>query len=142
MSFSENESGTVALPHEPPTKRLPTAAGAEQFLQGRLQSLDFFRGLTMFLLIGESARAYLFFKAPWASDTWLATLGEQFEHHPWAGLHAWDLIQPFFMFIVGVAMPFSFAKRWEQGQSWGQSFRHALLRSALLLALGCAIPCI
>ena len=32
-------------------------------------------------------------------------------------MHFWDLIQPFFMFIVGVVMPYSFARRWARGES-------------------------
>jgi predicted acyltransferase len=46
------------------------------------------------------------------------------------------------MFIVGVAMPFSYGKRWERGDSWPATFRHALFRSGLLLFLGWALYCI
>ena len=37
----------------------------------------------------------------------------QFEHKAWQGCSLWDLIQPSFMFMVGVAVPFSCAKRRE-----------------------------
>jgi predicted acyltransferase len=40
------------------------------------------------------------------------------------------------MFIVGVAMPFSLAKRLARGDSWRKSFYHALTRSFWLLLLG------
>jgi predicted acyltransferase len=40
------------------------------------------------------------------------------------------------MFIVGVAMPFSLAKRLAKGDSWNKSFIHALIRSFWLLVLG------
>ena len=40
----------------------------------------------------------------------------QFEHVEWEGFVAWDLIMPLFLFVVGVAMPFSFARRVEQGE--------------------------
>lgn len=66
----------------------------------------------------------------------IALLSRQLEHAPWNGLYAWDLVQPFFMFIVGVAMPFSLAKRMAHGDSWKKSFHHALTRSFWLLALG------
>ena len=108
----------------------------------RLFSLDFFRGFTMFLLIAESTHIYDLLVDPTFEGTIFASIGNQFHHHPWNGLRFWDLIQPFFMFIVGVAMPFSFAKRWTRGDKWLQTFKHALLRSFLLLLFGWALYCI
>ena len=108
----------------------------------RLVSLDFFRGLTMFLLIGESTRLYDLLVAPQFDGTLISAIGHQFHHHPWNGLRFWDLIQPFFMFIVGVAMPFSIGRRWERGDSWKLTFRHALQRSFWLLFFGWALYCI
>lgn len=66
----------------------------------------------------------------------IAFLDKQLEHAEWNGLYAWDLIQPFFMFIVGVAMPFSLSKRLARGDSWKKAFYHALTRSFWLLVLG------
>ena len=80
----------------------------------RLWSLDFFRGFTMFLLIGESTLLYEHLRGPSAGPI-LNAIGTQLDHHPWAGLRFWDLVQPFFMFIVGVALAFSVAKREERG---------------------------
>ena len=34
----------------------------------------------------------------------------------WIGVSFWDLLQPAFMFIVGVAMPFSYARRAAAGR--------------------------
>ena len=110
--------------------------------QSRLMSLDFFRGLTMFLLIAESTRIYDLLVAPELNGTVISAIGTQFHHHPWNGLRFWDLIQPFFMFIVGVAMPVSIGKRWERGDSWAATFRHALRRSFWLLLFGWALYCI
>jgi len=110
--------------------------------EGRLVSLDFFRGVTMFMLIGESTGLYERLRDPALKGTLLGALGWQLEHHPWNGLHCWDLVQPFFMFIVGVAMPFSIGKRWERGDSWSKTFHHALSRSSLLLFFGWALYCI
>ncbi len=111
-------------------------------LQERLTSLDFFRGFTMFMLIGEATHLYSILGSPTFEGTWVGWIGVQVEHHPWNGLHFWDLIQPFFMFIVGVAMPFSFALRSNRGASWSQNFQHALRRSALLLLFGWGLYCI
>src|SRR5207302_6959114 len=66
----------------------------------RFVSLDFFRGLTMFFLIAESTSIYDHLVDPALGGTVLSTIGTQFHHHPWNGLRFWDLIQPFFMFIV------------------------------------------
>jgi predicted acyltransferase len=111
-------------------------------VDGRLVSLDFFRGVTMFMLIGESTGLYELLRNPALNGTILGAIGWQLDHHPWNGLHCWDLVQPFFMFIVGVAMPFSIGKRWRRGDSWGKTFQHALMRSALLLLFGWALYCI
>ena len=108
----------------------------------RLLSLDVFRGFTMFLLIAEGPGFFHLFMRPEFEGTIIHAIGTQFQHHSWNGLRFWDLIQPFFMFIVGVAMPFSFAKRWDRGDSWTSTFRHALTRSFLLLVLGWALYCI
>lgn len=108
----------------------------------RLASLDFFRGLTMFLLIAEFAHLFPYLVAPELEGSWLYRLGEQLHHRAWEGLHFWDLIQPFFMFIVGVAMPLSFANRRKKGSSNRAILKHVLIRSAWLLFLGWALYCI
>jgi len=105
----------------------------------RLMSLDFFRGIVMFLLIAEATGLYDLLVAPSLRGTIIYALGTQFQHHPWNGLHLWDLGQPFFMFISGVAMAFSYGRRWNQGESWGTTFSHALLRSFLLFLFGWGI---
>ena len=78
---------------------------------GRLLSLDAYRGLTMFLLMAEAAFVYQALTDYFPADSLGGHLIHQFHHHPWNGLRFWDLIQPFFMFIVGVAMPFSLKSR-------------------------------
>jgi predicted acyltransferase len=108
-------------------------------VEGRLASLDFFRGLTMFLLVAESALVYESLLVPELKGTWIQAVATQFTHHPWNGLRPWDLVQPFFMFIVGVAMPFSFARRWERGESYKATLRHAVVRSLVLLGLGVGV---
>ena len=116
--------------------------GRSPIPEGRLLSLDFFRGVTMFLLVGEATELYALLGAQALQGTFLGAIGMQLNHHPWNGLRFWDLIQPFFMFIVGVAMPFSIGKRWERGDTWKQTFHHALIRSGLLLFFGWGLYCI
>jgi len=119
-----------------------TASTAPPSLKDRFLSLDFFRGLTMFLLIGESTRLYERLRDPGLAGTVLHAVGTQLEHHPWAGLRFWDLVQPFFMFIVGVALAFSVAKREARGESRSRITRHAVIRALVLLFLGWALYCI
>lgn len=109
-------------------------------LPGRVNSIDFFRGLTMFLLAGEATEIYSHFLS--ADSSVLHFLGNQFSHHEWHGLHFWDLIQPFFMFIVGVSIPFAVANRQKKGDSDRSITLHALKRSFLLLFFGWALYCI
>ncbi len=108
----------------------------------RLLSIDFFRGLTMFLLISEGAGFFRYLVDPQLKGTILYAIGTQFDHHPWHGLYFWDLVQPFFMFIVGVAMPFSFANRTRKGESYSDIRGHAIKRAITLLILGWALYCI
>src|SRR5512133_3535202 len=106
--------------------------------QDRIFSIDFFRGFTMFMLVGGLES--LFHKIDPSEMGPVSTFfQQQLSHVPWEGLHFWDLIQPFFMFIVGVAMPFSISRRWERGASWKQTFRHVLTRCFFLLTIGWAI---
>ncbi len=106
-------------------------------LPGRVTSVDFFRGFTMFLLAGEAS--LLYGKLLKIDSGFFQFLGTQLEHHKWHGLHFWDLIQPFFMFIVGVAIPFAVANRIRKGDSISKINRHAFKRAFLLLFFGWAL---
>lgn len=110
-------------------------------VSGRLLSLDFFRGLTMFLLVAEFTAFFEHLVEPALEGSFVYSIGMQFHHHPWAGLRFWDLIQPFFMFIVGVAIPFSVRNRRKRGQTEAQIRNHAIRRAFLLLLLGWWLYC-
>lgn len=100
----------------------------------RLRSLDALRGFDMFWIVGGGAIV-----AAWADSNdwaWLDLAKEQTEHAAWHGFTFWDLIFPLFLFIAGVALPLSFAKRRADGASTAQLARHALRRGALLVLLG------
>ncbi len=118
-------------------KPLPTS-----FAEERLHSLDFFRGLTMFLLIAGFTRLFPSITEHAAEHSLLYAVGLQFEHVEWAGLVFWDLVQPYFMFIVGVAIPFAVANREKKGQNRSQITRHVIKRAFVLLFFGWAITCI
>ena len=101
----------------------------------RLLSLDFMRGLIMVLLALESAGLYEHL-ANGTANTPLHSFFLQFFHHPWHGLHAWDLIQPAFMFMAGAAMAFSLHRQQREGKTWNYMFRKALRRSGWLFFWG------
>ena len=105
----------------------------------RLLSLDFFRGFTMFLLIAEATGLYSMMIEPGLEGSFIYKIGTQLHHHPWNGLRFWDLIQPFFMFIVGVAIPYSYANRIKRGASHAKILRHSVQRALLLLFFGWAL---
>ncbi|WP_319479619.1 DUF5009 domain-containing protein [uncultured Draconibacterium sp.] len=109
--------------------------------EDRLLSLDFFRGITMFLLVAEGTHLWSVLVQPPIEGTIFEGFFIQFHHHPWNGLRFWDLIQPFFMFIVGAAMPFSYAKRKKRGDSEATITRHIIQRCIVLLAFGVALHC-
>jgi predicted acyltransferase len=112
---------------EPSVPTLPTT---------RLVSLDAYRGFVMLLMVSAGLGiAAAEQKAQHFRPFWHFLAG-QVDHVQWAGCSLWDLIQPSFMFIVGVALPFSLAKRIAQGQSFSRLLIHALWRSLLLVWLG------
>ncbi len=90
----------------------------------RLQSLDFFRGITIaaMILVNDPG--------DYEASHW------PLRHANWNGWTPTDLVFPFFVFIVGVAMVFSFASRLERGHSRWQLMKHVLRRGAILIALG------
>ncbi|HVU24054.1 MAG TPA: DUF5009 domain-containing protein [Opitutus sp.] len=101
----------------------------------RLLSLDFLRGAIMVLLAISSSGIYDYLEEQTRGGTfhwWV----RQFTHHPWHGLFFWDLVQPAFMFMAGVAMALSLHKQWANGVTWAASFRKILRRSAWLFFFG------
>ena len=107
-----------------------TARPAESPSAERLHSLDAYRGLIMLTLLAGGI-----FHSLKGHPTWNG-LFVQNEHVAWEGCVYWDLIQPSFMFMVGVAMPFALARRTALGDSWWRQFRHVLFRAFNLAFLG------
>jgi predicted acyltransferase len=87
-------------------------------------SLDLFRGATIagMILVNNAGDE--------ASSYW------PLKHAQWNGWTPTDLVFPFFLFIVGVAMPFSFSARLKRGASKRELLRHVLWRGVVLFALG------
>jgi predicted acyltransferase len=104
---------------------------------GRLWSVDAYRGFVMLAMAsgGIATFSALARSGDSVSDILLQMLSQQFDHVLWRGGVFWDLIQPSFMFLVGVAMPYSYARRIARGDGWPRLFGHALVRSLILIAL-------
>jgi len=101
--------------------------------EGRLVSLDAFRGFTMFWIVG--GKSLLLALGALEAGAVVDALKYQLTHTPWEGLRFYDLIWPSFMLMVGVSIPFSFAKR-SQSQTRGQILFSALKRAVVLFLLG------
>lgn len=101
----------------------------------RLVSLDAFRGFIMLLM--ASSGFGLVQVAKMHPDSWgWQQLAYQLSHVEWTGCALWDLIQPSFMFMAGMALPFSLLRRRQDGQSFLASLGHAKFRAFVLILLG------
>ncbi len=68
-----------------------------------------------------------------------AFVGRQFRHVLWDGFASWDLIQPSFMFMVGVAIPSALASKQARGDSPARIWAQLVRRSLVLMLLGLII---
>ncbi len=100
---------------------------------GRLMSLDAFRGFTMFWIVG--GKSLLMALRAFEPNLVVGWIAYQLDHTPWQGLRYYDLIWPSFMLMVGVSIPFSFAKQ-RLTRSRRQILERALKRAAILFLLG------
>lgn len=90
----------------------------------RLLSLDVFRGLTiagMILVNNPGSWSHVY--AP-------------LRHAPWHGWTPTDMVFPFFLWISGLAMTLSFARRQSTGVGRPRLLLHAARRAATIFALG------
>jgi heparan-alpha-glucosaminide N-acetyltransferase len=101
----------------------------------RLTSLDVFRGATMLFMASEIMSINRLGRA-FPESGFAQFLSRMLDHVPWVGVVPWDLIQPAFMFMVGVSLPFSIASRRAKGQSFARMFGHSVYRALALIALG------
>jgi predicted acyltransferase len=100
------------------TGNLPSVASS------RLLSLDVFRGATIaaMMLVNNAGN-------------WNAVY-PPLRHSAWHGWTFTDTIFPFFLWIAGVSMTFSFAKRLERNDSRAGLLTHTLQRAATIFLLG------
>jgi predicted acyltransferase len=113
MTTVENPSIEFA-PKIPSTLEAPRSS--------RLLSLDVFRGITIAAMVLVNQQP--------DPKYW------PLEHVAWHGWTPTDLIFPFFLFIVGVATPFSMAKRIALGETRKNLLGHIWTRALALFTLG------
>lgn len=105
---------------------------AETSVSQRLYSLDALRGFDMFWIMGADGIVRGLAKA--TGSPFLGIISEQMDHPDWNGFHFYDLIFPLFLFIAGVATPYSIGRRLEQGTS-KQKLIPGIIRRGLILVL-------
>lgn len=111
MGFGLNESMSKSLSNNSTTS-------------DRLVSLDVFRGFTIagMVLVNNPGT--------WSHIYW------PLEHAEWHGWTPTDLVFPFFVFIVGVAIPLAFGRRIESGGSKHDLYLKIIRRTLIIFALG------
>jgi len=97
----------------------------------RLHSLDALRGFDMFWITGGGMLAIAISNL--AGLEWLET---QMHHVKWEGFRFLDLVFPLFMFISGVAIPFSITAKLEKNIPRKKLFRKIFKRLIILILLG------
>lgn len=92
----------------------------------RIQSIDAFRALIMFLMIFVNDVAGVKSIPKWIEHTPADADGMGFS----------DYIFPAFLFIVGLSLPFALQKRLEKGNSHFTTLAHVFLRASALIIMG------
>jgi predicted acyltransferase len=110
---------------KPAVQSAPDSVSSSVSKPERLVSLDVFRGLTIALMIlvnNAGSPAY------WP-----------LQHAAWNGWTLTDMVFPSFLFIMGVAMTFSFAARAQRKEPRGKLVLHLFRRAAILFFLGLVV---
>lgn len=103
----------------------------------RLASLDILRGFDLFMLL--FLQPVLVAIAGVYDAGWYQSLMHQLDHEVWEGFRCWDLVMPLFLFMVGAAMPFSFAKYRTASGSKAPVYKRIARRVVLLFILGAVV---
>jgi len=100
----------------------------------RLYSLDALRGFDMFWILGAEDIFNALAKATGLpAFEWISN---QLTHPAWNGFHLYDLIFPMFLFMAGVATPFSVGRELEKTNNKQKVLFRVIRRGLILVALG------
>ena len=100
----------------------------------RLYSLDALRGFDMFWIMGGERIFHALSKA--TDNPFWNSIAHQFSHPDWNGFRFYDLIFPLFLFIAGVATPYSVGRQLEKGVSRQKLLWRVIKRGLILVLLG------
>ncbi len=100
----------------------------------RLHSLDALRGFDMIWIMGAEEIVHAMSKAT-RSPFWGAW-ARQLDHPAWNGFTFNDLIFPLFLFMAGVATPYSLGRELEKGKTSLQLLQKVIKRGFILVVLG------
>lgn len=103
----------------------------------RLYSLDALRGFDMFWIMGADGVCHHLSKVT-DSPFW-NEMAVQMDHPAWNGFHFYDLIFPLFLFLAGVATPYSIGRKLEKGEKRGTLVRTVIKRGLILVLLGIVV---
>jgi predicted acyltransferase len=102
----------------------PLTTELESHVSRRLISLDVMRGITIVGMILVNT-----------PGTW-AHIYPPLEHAEWNGLTPTDLVFPFFLFMVGIAITLAFRKRIDAGASKADLMKKVTKRAIIIFVLG------
>lgn len=134
MTSIQTLSSALGTAERPVERDAPAAVAVPREKPARLLSLDAYRGAIMLFMASGGLAIPAVAKHFPDSPVW-RTLAFNTDHVQWVGCSLWDLIQPSFMFMVGVAMPYSIASRRAKGDSERKIVAHVLYRAAFLVLL-------
>ncbi len=103
----------------------------------RLFSLDALRGFDMFWIMGAEEIVHALSKA--TGSSFFGGFANQLTHPAWNGFHLYDLIFPLFLFIAGVATPYSVGREIELGKTNSQVMLRVAKRAFILVLLGLVV---
>lgn len=104
---------------------------------GRLYSLDALRGFDMFWIMGAEEIVHGLFKA--TKSSFFESFSTELTHPAWDGFHMYDCIFPLFLFIAGVASPYSIGKEIEKGHTKSAILYKIAKRALILVLLGLVV---
>jgi predicted acyltransferase len=100
----------------------------------RLYSLDALRGFDMFWIMG--AEEIFHYLAKVTSSPFMEAISTQLTHPDWHGFHFYDLIFPLFLFMAGVATPYSLGREMDKGKTKNELLFRVIKRGLILVLLG------
>lgn len=117
-----------------PVETMKKDSPGNVLLSQRLRSLDALRGFDMLWIIGGGRLVHTL--NDWTGAGAFTWMSNQLKHKAWDGFTFYDMIFPLFLFIAGVSMPYSLARRKESGDSRKEIILHLLKRALVLVVLG------